>query len=76
MTVPINTSCLEDLRYTLYTSAKTLCYVWNDKQYDYFLQHYVRPVTDDVQIAIDRLNEQIVTLRIAVEELESLAENY
>ena len=64
MNVPINVNSIENLRYTLYTSAKALNSVWNDKQYDYFLQHYVRPVTDDVQAATSRLNEQISSLRI------------
>ena len=41
MNVPINVNSIENLRYTLYTSAKALNCVWNDKQYDYFLQHYV-----------------------------------
>lgn len=76
MNVLINTNCLEDLKYTLYTSAKTLNSVWNDKQYDYFLQHYVQPVTDDVQNVTSRMNERIVYLRTAVEELENLAGKY
>lgn len=76
MNVTINTNSLENLKYTLYTSAKILNSVWNDKQYNYFIHQYVRPVTEDVQVATNKLNEQIASLRIIVDELENLAGNY
>lgn len=76
MNIPININELEILRNTLYIHAKALNSVWNDKQYNYFLQNYVQPVTNDVQVAIDRLNDSIFALRIAVEELEDLAGRY
>ena len=76
MNIPININELEILRNTLYTHAKALNSVWNDRQYDYFLQNYVQPVTNDIQVAIDRLNDSIFALRIAVDELEYLAAEY
>ena len=76
MNATIDISNLDNLKYMLYTSAKALSSVWNDKQYDYFLQHYVRPVTNDVQAGIEVLNNQLVPLRVIVEELESLAGRY
>ncbi|MDB9026809.1 hypothetical protein [Parabacteroides distasonis] len=76
MNVPINISSIDSLKYSLYTSAKVLNSVWNDKQYDYFIEHYVRPITDEVQGTTSRLNEEIFSLRNAVEELENLASEY
>lgn len=76
MNATIDISNLDNLKYMLYTSAKALSSVWNDKQYDYFLQYYVRPVTNDVQAGIEMLNDQLVPLRVIVEELESLAGRY
>lgn len=42
----------------------------------YFIEHYVRPITDEVQGTTSRLNEEIFSLRNAVEELENLASEY
>ena len=64
------------MKNALYNHAKALNSVWNDKQYDYFLQNYVQPVTTDFQVAIDKINDSIFALRIAVEELENLAAEY
>lgn len=76
MNITITSSGLEILKNTLYNYAKALNSVWNDKQYDYFLQNYVQPVTTDFQVAIDKINDSIFALRIAVEELENLAAEY
>lgn len=76
MNITITSSGLEILKNTLYNHAKALNSVWNDKQYDYFLQNYVQPVATDFQVAIDKINDSIFALRIAVEELENLAAEY
>lgn len=72
----IDTHILDDLQYKLFTSVKSLNSVWNDKQYNFFIENYIQPVTADIIMMQGKLNEQISILSNAVNELEDLANKY
>lgn len=72
----IDTHILDDLKYKLFTSAKLLNSIWNDKQYKFFVEHYIQPVTADIIMMQNNFNEEIPLLTSAINELEDLANKY
>lgn len=76
MNVYINTHNLDNLQYRLLNSAKSLNSVWNDKQYNYFIEHYIQPVTVDIIMMQNKINEQVSILTSVVNELEDLVDKY
>lgn len=72
----IDTHILDDLKYNLFTSAKSLNSVWNDKQYKFFIENYIQTVTADIIMMQNNINEEIPILTSAINELEDLANKY
>lgn len=72
----IGTHILDDIKYKLFTSATSLNSVWNDRQYKFFIEYYIQPVTADIIIMQNNINEEIPLLTSAINELEDLANKY
>lgn len=76
MNIFIDISSFENSSYKLSTQASSLNSIWNDKQYDFFMEHYIHPIMVDVRLFTHRLNDEVEMLTSAVNELEDISSKY
>lgn len=76
MNIFIDITSIESSSKQLSMQARCLNYIWNDKQYDYFIEHYIQPIMVDIKLFTHKLNDQVEILTSAVNELEDISSKY
>lgn len=67
---------LESLVSSVYRSASVLQSVWNDKQYDFFVQTYVGDIERELHQGVSSLEKLIDALKYRSYELKDISEKY